>query len=130
MVFMVEDEAVARIDCGPNRKQYGPLAILCSLYGEYRYEFKVPYTAFVPQPNTTSAVISFKRKESADVLCPEFVKFLNASFAMRRKMLRKNLSSIASSDSIEKAFAELGISENARAEELTPAQFAAIFSKL
>ena len=130
MVFMVEDEAVARIDCGPNSKQYGPLAILCSLYGEYRYEFKVPYTAFVPQPNTTSAVISFKRKESADVLCPEFVKFLNASFAMRRKMLRKNLSSIASSDSIEKAFAELGISENARAEELTPAQFAAIFSKL
>ena len=96
----------------------------------HRYEFKVPYTAFVPQPNTTSAVISFKRKESADVLCPEFVKFLNASFAMRRKMLRKNLSSIASSDSIEKAFAELGISENARAEELTPAQFAAIFSKL
>ena len=130
MVFMVEDEAIARIDCGPNSKQYGPLAILCSLYGEYRYEFKVPYTAFVPQPNTTSAVISFKRKESADVLCPEFVKFLNASFAMRRKMLRKNLSSIASSDSIEKAFAELGISENARAEELTPAQFAAIFSKL
>ena len=80
MVFMVEDEAIARIDCGPNTKQYGPLAILCSLYGKYTYEFKVPHTAFVPQPRTTSAVISFSRTEPADILSPEFVKFLNAAF--------------------------------------------------
>ena len=130
MVFMVEDDAIARIDCGPNTKQYGPLAILCSLYGEYKYEFKVPHTAFVPQPNTTSAVISFTRKSSADVLSPEFVKFLNASFAMRRKMLRKNLSYIASADSVDKAFGELGISENARAEELEPYKFAELYRSL
>ena len=130
MVFMVEDDAVARIDCGPNTKQYGPLAILGSLYGEYKYEFKVPHTAFVPQPNTTSAVISFTRKDSADILCPEFVKFLNASFAMRRKMLRKNLSSIASTESIDKAFADIDISENARAEELEPQKFAELYKAL
>ena len=130
MVFMVEDEAIARIDCGPNTKQYGPLAILCSLYGNYSYEFKVPHTAFVPQPRTTSAVISFSREESADILSPEFVKFLNSCFAMRRKMLKKNLASITDSDSIEKAFNELGISDNARAEELTPDEFARLFELL
>ena len=130
MVFMVEDEAIARIDCSPNTKQYGPLAILCSLYGKYTYEFKVPHTAFVPQPRTTSAVISFTRTESADILSAEFVKFLNACFAMRRKLLKKNLSAIVKSDKIEEAFKELGISDTARAEELEPEMFADLYKQL
>ena len=128
MVFMVEDEAVARIDCGPNSKQYGPLAILCGLYGSYKYEFKVPFTAFVPQPRTTSAVISFERKDSADILCDDFVKFLNACFSMRRKMLKKNLAGLASSDMINSAFGKLGINENVRAEDLSPDEFAELFA--
>ncbi|MBR7073009.1 MAG: ribosomal RNA small subunit methyltransferase A, partial [Eubacterium sp.] len=130
MVFMVEDEAIARIDCGPNTKQYGPLAILCSLYGKYTYEFKVPHTAFVPQPRTTSAVISFTRTDSADILSAEFVKFLNACFAMRRKLLKKNLSAIVKSDKIDEAFKELGISDTARAEELEPEMFADLYKQL
>ena len=130
MVFMVEDEAIARIDCGPNTKQYGPLAILCSLYGKYTYEFKVPHTAFVPQPRTTSAVISFSRTESADILSSEFVKFLNACFSMRRKMLKKNLASFALSDLLNEAFGKVGISENARAEELRPDEFAKLYAQL
>ncbi|MBQ6016797.1 MAG: ribosomal RNA small subunit methyltransferase A [Clostridiales bacterium] len=130
MVFMVEDDAVARIDCGPNTKQYGPLAILGKLYGDYKYEFKVPHTAFVPQPNTTSAVISFTRKDSAEVLNTEFVKFLNTCFAMRRKMLKKNLSSIASAEAIDEAFRACGISENTRAEELAPEMFSQLFKTI
>ena len=130
MVFMVEDEAVARIDCGPNSKQYGPLAILCSIYGEYRYEFKVPYTAFIPQPRTTSAVISFERKDTADILSAEFVKFLNACFSMRRKMLKKNLAGIASAELIDSVFGKLGIKDTARAEELSPSEFAELFKIL
>ena len=130
MVFMVEDEAIARIDCGPNSKQYGPLAILCSLYGRYNYEFKVPHTAFVPQPRTTSAVISFSREEGADILSPEFVKFLNTCFSMRRKLLKKNLASTVAAENITDAFEKLGISDNARAEELEPLQFAKLFEIL
>ena len=68
MVFMVEDEAIARIDCKPGSKQYGPLAILASLYGGYKYEFKVPSTAFIPQPRTTSAVISFTRSKTEELV--------------------------------------------------------------
>ncbi len=130
MVFMVEDEAIARIDCKPNTKQYGPLAILCALYGKYTYEFKVPHTAFVPQPRTTSAVISFSRTESADILSSEFVKFLNACFSMRRKMLKKNLASFKSPDLVNEALEKTGISENARAEELRPDEVASLFTQL
>ena len=130
MVFMVEDEAIARTDCGPNTKQYGPLSILCCLYGSYKYEFKVPHTAFVPQPRTTSAVISFSREETADILCPEFVKFLNTCFSMRRKMLKKNLAPIASSDAIDEAFRSIGIKENARAEELPPEDFSRLYKAI
>ena len=130
MVFMVEDEAVARIDCRPNTKQYGPLAILCSIYGSYKYEFKVPHTAFVPQPRTTSAVISFSREESADILSADFVKFVNTCFSMRRKMLKKNLSVIASAEAIDQAFGTCGINVNARAEELEPETFTQLYEKL
>lgn len=130
MVFMVEDEAIARIDCGPKTKQYGPLAILCSLYGTYKYEFKVPHTAFVPQPRTTSAVISFTRTDSADILSPDFVKFVNSCFAMRRKLLKKNLSNITSSEKLISAFEKLGIAETARAEELMPETFVQLYKTL
>ena len=130
MVFMVEDEAIARIDCRPNTKQYGPLAILCSLYGSYKYEFKVPHTAFVPQPRTTSAVISFSRESSADILSPEFIKFVNTCFSMRRKMLKKNLSGFASPEVITNILTHLGLNENCRAEELAPFEFVRLFKSL
>ena len=130
MVFMVEDEAIARIDCKPDTKQYGPLAILCALYGSYNLEFKVPHTAFVPQPRTTSAVISFVRKDTADDLSPEFVKFLNTCFSMRRKMLKKNLASLASPERITEVLGKTGIVENARAEELEPELFVELFHEL
>lgn len=130
MVFMVEDEAIARIDCKPGSKQYGPLAILSSLYGEYKYEFKVPSTAFIPQPRTTSAVISFTRSMSADYLTPEFVKFLNTCFSMRRKMLKKNLAGIAEPDNIHSALISLGLNDNCRAEELAPGEFVRLFKVL
>ena len=130
MVFMVEDEAIARIDCRPGSKQYGPLAILASLYGGYRYEFKVPSTAFIPQPNTTSAVISFTRSATADYLTPEFVRFLNTCFSMRRKMLKKNLSGLASTDTICNALNQIGINDNCRAEELQPGEFVRLFKVL
>ena len=130
MVFMVEDEAIARIDCKPGSKQYGPLAILASLYGGYKYEFKVPSKAFIPQPRTTSAVISFTRAATSDYLTPEFVKFLNSCFSMRRKMLKKNLSGIASSDLVANTLNHIGLNENCRAEELAPGEFVRLFKVL
>ena len=130
MVFMVEDEAITRIDCKPGSKQYGPLAILASLYGGYKYEFKVPSTAFIPQPRTTSAVISFTRSMSADYLTPEFVKFLNTCFSMRRKMLKKNLAGIAEPDNIHSALISLGLNDKCRAEELEPGEFVRLFRVL
>ena len=130
MVFMVEDEAIARIDCKPGSKQYGPLAILASLYGGYKYEFKVPSKALIPQPRTTSAVISFTRAATSDYLTPEFVKFLNSCFSMRRKMLKKNLSGIASSDLVANTLNHIGLNENCRAEELAPGEFVRLFKVL
>lgn len=130
MVFMVEDEALARIDCRPGNKQYGPLAVLASLYGDYKYEIKVPSTAFIPQPRTTSAVISFTRTKTADYLTPEFVRFLNTCFSMRRKMLKKNLTGFASGEAIENAILHMGLKATCRAEELEPGEFVRLFKVL
>ena len=104
--------------------------IPASLYGGYKYEFKVPSKAFIPQPRTTSAVISFTRAATSDYLTPEFVKFLNSCFSMRRKMLKKNLSGIASSDLVANTLNHIGLNENCRAEELAPGEFVRLFKVL
>ena len=64
IVYMVEEAALDRILCESSTKSYGPLAVVSELYGNIRIVSKVPGTCFVPQPRTTSAVISFDCHEN------------------------------------------------------------------
>lgn len=122
MVFMVEKDALARIMAQPETKQYGPLAVLVSLYGEARHEFDVPRGCFIPAPNTTSCVISLT---SCGNKIPEgFVKFLNRAFAMRRKKLVNNIKEAG--PFLEK----LGLNTDLRAEQLTPAQILSLYNAI
>ena len=112
MVFMVEEEALSRIFAGEGTKQYGPLAVLVSVYGEAKKEFTVPRNCFIPSPNTTSCVISLTRGENT---IPEgFVSFLNNAFRMRRKKLINNCREL------EDVLNALDIDRNIRAEQLSP----------
>ena len=122
MVFMVEKDALARIMAQPNTKQYGPLAVLVSLYGEARHEFDVPRNCFIPAPNTTSCVISLT--SGGEKIPAGFVKFVNRAFAMRRKKLVNNIKEAGP------VLAKLGLAENTRAEQLTPAQILSLYNAI
>jgi len=121
MVLMVEKEAIARICAKPKTKQYGPLAILCSLYGDIKVEFDLPGNYYYPVPKTTSSVITLTRRDSDGVLSDGLVSFIERCFSNRRKKVLNN------ADIDMRLLLELGYSELARAEEISPNDYAKLY---
>ena len=130
MVYMVEEEACDRIFGKPNSKQYGPLSILTSLYGEKEKVFRVDGASFFPAPNTTSAVIRIERGDS--VFDPSWIGFVESAFALRRKTLVNSLSSGGKygKNQILSALSHARIPETIRSEALLPENFTEIYKFL
>ena len=128
MTFMVEESALARIKASYGTKQYGPLSVLVSLYGEFNKVINVPDSAFIPRPNTLSSVITLKRTdEHSDVLCPEFLAFLETSFSQRRKKYLNSLGAVCGREKASSVISAVGLDENVRAEDIRPEIFRKIF---
>ncbi len=133
-VFLIQKEVAERVCARPRSKAYAPLSILIQNAFEARCEFKVAPGSFSPPPRVDSTVISLTKR--AQPLFPvadeiKFRSFLWSSFAHRRKLLARNLEmgGIARAR-IEEAYRLLGLTGNARAEELSIGQFAALFRSL
>jgi 16S rRNA (adenine1518-N6/adenine1519-N6)-dimethyltransferase len=59
-----------------------------------------------------------------------FLEFVQTCFSQKRKTLRNNLRAMASDERIHAVFASLGLRSDARAEQMTLAQFARLFAEL
>jgi 16S rRNA (adenine1518-N6/adenine1519-N6)-dimethyltransferase len=132
-VFLLQKEVVERIAATPGSKKFAPLSVFIQNAFETRLEFTVAPGSFSPPPKVTSALLSLRKRPSPlfeEIATAEFRTFLRAAFAERRKKLLNNLSSFAARSRLVAAFADLGLSENARAEELPAATFAALFRLL
>ena len=130
MVYMVEEEACDRIFAKPNSKQYGPLSVLTSLYGEKEKVFRVDGASFYPAPNTTSAVIRIERGDND--FDPSWISFVESAFALRRKTLVNSLSSGGKygKEQILSALSHAAIPETIRSEALLPENFTEIYKFL
>lgn len=127
IVYMVEEAALDRILSESGTKSYGPLAAVSELYGDIMIVSKVPGTCFVPQPRTTSTVISFRCYDNRpDKALMDFIK---KCFAKRRKTLANNLKG-CDMDKFRKCLKEIGWDENVRAEVLEPCDFRDLFNAL
>ena len=139
MTFMVEQDAIERIIAKPKTKQYGPLAVLCAVYGTVRKEFSVGPENFYPAPHTMSAVITLTKKIFLNendnfLITPLFEMFVEGCFAMRRKTLCNNLNSYFGSMkpniSFLEALEKMGLNPKVRAEDLNPDDFVELFTLL
>ena len=127
IVYMVEEAALDRILCESGTKSYGPLAAVSELYGDIMKVSTVQGTCFVPQPRTTSTVISFRCYDNRpDKALMDFIK---KCFAKRRKTLANNLKG-CDMDKFRKCLKEIGWEENVRAEVLEPCDFRDLFNAL
>jgi len=133
-VFLLQKEVAERLGAQPGSKDYAPLSILFQLHFDVRLRFTLAPGAFSPPPKVRSTLVSLeKRPQPLFALSDEvrFRRFLRTAFAQRRKILLNNLKSLPFSiDLLKESFRRLSLKETARAEQLSIAQFVALFELL
>jgi 16S rRNA (adenine1518-N6/adenine1519-N6)-dimethyltransferase len=127
-VFLVQREVAARMAAPPGADDYGALSVNIQALADVELLFRIPSGAFNPPPRVDSAVVRVTPR-AAPVVAPgmeePFRIFVQASFALRRKQMRRVVRTVAarSAQDAEAALAESGIDPAARPETLSAEQF-------
>ena len=127
---MVQREIADRLRAAPGSRTYGSPSVVAQLACEVELLRKVDPAVFRPRPRVDSAILRLRRSgPAADRATHELIR---AAFAHRRKSLARSLEHgrPGALGPARAALAELGLPEDARAEALSPAQFAALSAKL
>jgi 16S rRNA (adenine1518-N6/adenine1519-N6)-dimethyltransferase len=127
---MVQLEIAERLRAAPGNKTYGSPSAVAQLACEVELIRKVDRAVFKPRPRIDSAILRLRRTgPGADGATRDLIR---AAFAHRRKTLGRSLElsglrGVPQPRAAARAgLAELGLPEDARAESLAPAQFAAL----
>jgi len=130
MVATLQIEVARRLMALADSKDYGVLTVLIQAAYEPTSWFKIPAGSFFPEPDVESACVCLTRRAEPLVRPgPQhetFVRIVKRSFSQRRKMMLKLLKQDWPAEKLLPAFETLKISTTARAENLTPEQFAAL----
>jgi 16S rRNA (adenine1518-N6/adenine1519-N6)-dimethyltransferase len=130
VVAMVQREVGERLAAAPGSKIYGATSVLAQLSAEVKVLRKVSANVFHPVPNVESALLLLRRV--APPPDATLVKLVHEAFAHRRKALAGSLA-LAHPGIRERARAaleEIGQPPDARAERLSPQDFAALAERL
>jgi 16S rRNA (adenine1518-N6/adenine1519-N6)-dimethyltransferase len=126
--FMVQLEVARRMAAERGTKDYAAYAVLAQLLARVEILHKVPPTVFDPPPRVHSAIVEMERKGKPDGY--EGIKRLVlGAFRSRRKRLVNNLPEPARGEA-PRVLHSLGYGPDARAEELAPKDFAALYRAL
>ena len=134
--IVIQDEVALRLTATPDSRDYGYLSVLTQLYTRPEYVFQIPREAFSPPPKVASALVTLRLPgERPKIGLAEkeertFLDFVKLCFSQKRKTLVNNLRSKAQPDTIRRALAAQHLRPDARAEQLSIAQFAALRSSL
>jgi 16S rRNA (adenine1518-N6/adenine1519-N6)-dimethyltransferase len=127
---MVQREIADRLRAGPGSRTYGSPSVLVQLACEVKLLRTVDPAVFRPRPRVDSAILGLRRiGAGAD---PRVRELVRAAFAHRRKSLARSLEHVrpGSLAAARRALADLGLPEDARAEALSPEEFAALAARL
>jgi 16S rRNA (adenine1518-N6/adenine1519-N6)-dimethyltransferase len=132
-VAMVQREVAERLAAAPGSKTYGATSVLAQLACEVRLERRVPRTVFHPVPKVESALALLRRTGPPPAAA--VTALVHAAFAHRRKALAGSLALAPGApdglrDRTRTELERLGHPPDARAERLSPADFAALASVL
>ena len=122
MVFMLQQEVVARLAAQPGTKEYGRLSVMVQLQCEERTLFNVPPSAFHPRPKVMSQIVYLKPYTTPKFAIESFSLLENIvrdGFNQRRKTISNSLKSYFSAEQLQ----ALGLDSKLRAEALTLQQW-------
>jgi 16S rRNA (adenine1518-N6/adenine1519-N6)-dimethyltransferase len=126
MLVMVQREVGERLAARVGDPAYGIPSVKVAWWASAEVVGRVPPTVFVPQPRVESVLVRLVRHPvpppgvDAAVDRDHVFRLVDTGFGQRRKMLRRSLAGLVGTE----AFAAAGVRPEARAEELTLADWA------
>ena len=132
-VAMVQREVGERLAGSPGTAAYGVPSVLAQLACDVRVLRPVSRTVFFPVPNVDSVLVELRRRGTAPD--PAVRDIVHGAFAHRRKALARSLALARPEepdvrDRARSALAAMDLPADARAERLTPTQFAELATRL
>lgn len=136
MVVTVQQEVAERIVARPGGRQRGILSVLVQLHADPAIVSRLSRSAFLPQPEVTSAVVRLDVRPAPVDVDDEafFTTVVEAAFGQRRKTIRNAL---AGSPALglapveaERALAAAAIDPGRRGETVTLGEFARLAAAL
>jgi 16S rRNA (adenine1518-N6/adenine1519-N6)-dimethyltransferase len=135
ITVMVQKEAAQRLCAPMGTRDCGAVTATVEYFAQARKLFDVSRGAFIPPPNVDSAVIQLALRQSPPVRTEDeagLFRLIRAAFGQRRKTAAN---AISAGLSLEKsvvltAMEHVGLHTNARAENLTLADFARLLKEL
>jgi 16S rRNA (adenine1518-N6/adenine1519-N6)-dimethyltransferase len=131
---VIQTEVAQRLTAQPGSRDYGYLSVVTQLYARPEFVFEIPRDAFSPPPEVTSALVTLRLPgERARITFGDEAKFLDfvkVCFSQKRKTLVNNLRSLAKPIAAREALASLSLRMDARAEQLSVAQLAKLYTSL
>jgi 16S rRNA (adenine1518-N6/adenine1519-N6)-dimethyltransferase len=129
--IVIQLEVALRLAAQPGNKDYGYLSVATQFYTRPEFVLKLPPGAFNPPPEVASALVTLRLPgpgaQSGVGNAEDFLDFVKSCFSQKRKTLANNLRQVAKPQEIRELLKELKLREDARAEQLSVAQFAAIY---
>ena len=135
ITVMVQKEAAERICAQPGQRACGAVSVSVHYHSQPQVLFGVSRGSFLPPPNVDSAVIRLDLRREPPVQVADegwFFRVSRAAFAQRRKTAANSISASLElpKAQVEAALGAAGIPANARAEQLSLEQFAALANAL
>jgi 16S rRNA (adenine1518-N6/adenine1519-N6)-dimethyltransferase len=131
--IVVQWEVATRLVARPGRKDYAYLSVLTQYFSRPEIVLRIPPGAFRPRPKVTSALVRLAMpREGAQLGLPDetrFLEFVKACFAQKRKTLANNLRARFGEERARALISAAGLRSDARAEQLSVAQFAELFHR-
>ena len=128
IVLLLQKEVAERLTAAAGSKVFGAMSVRTQYLASCEYICHVPNTAFKPRPKVDSAVVRLRpRPYPQQTNNPRwFETLVKLGFSSRRKMLRNNFKSVVDRDQLTVILEQLGISPQARAEDLTVDRWVAL----
>jgi len=126
----MQKEVAQRFCAKPKTKNYNNLSIMCQFYCDLKIAFDISPNSFIPVPNVTSSVVTFKVNPKLQLSEPKlFWIFVRSCFTNKRKTLANNLGIyLKNKEQAISIINDLNWKSTIRSEELTFMMFYELFN--
>jgi len=132
--IVIQEEVALRLVAEPGTRDYGYLSVLTQYFARPELVLKIPRNAFSPPPEVGSALVTLRfpgdRVKLPTIDSARFLDFVKLCFSQKRKTLVNNLKLRFQPDAVRDALHTRQVRPDARAEQLSVADIAALFENL